>query len=242
MSTKENPILEEAAEAQGGTTQHTPRVPSAAAGLRATLQKFGAKSLTNAELMALVLTAHRHHATSLACAKRLVASYTGNTLRELALTQWVRESGIGFANACRMAAVFEMGRRFFAVPQDEPRVGTPAEAYALVRDLKILRKEHLVALCLDAQNSLLARETVSIGSLNTTRTHPREVMQPAVLHSALAFILAHNRPSGSLEASRDDVEFTRTMQKAGELMGVSLYDHLIVSRSGYVSLREKGLL
>jgi DNA repair protein RadC len=111
-----------------------------------------------------------------------------------------------------------------------------------VRDLKKARKEHLVALYLDAQNRLIARETVSVGSLNTTRTHPREVLQPAIASSALAFILVHNHPSGSLDPSRDDVEFTRTMARAGELMGINLYDHLIVSRRGFVSLKERGLL
>jgi len=95
---------------------------------------------------------------------------------------------------------------------------------------------------LDAQNRLITRETVSIGSLNTTRTHPREVLQPAIVNSALAFILVHNHPSGSLDPSRDDVEFTRTMARAGELMGINLYDHIIVSSRGFVSLKERGLL
>ena len=99
-----------------------------------------------------------------------------------------------------------------------------------------------MSLYLDAPNRLICRETVSIGSLNTTRTHPREVLQPASVNSALAFILVHNHPSGSLDPSRDDVEFTRTMARAGDLMGISLYDHLIVSRRGYVSLKERGLL
>ncbi len=87
-----------------------------------------------------------------------------------------------------------------------------------------------------------AEEPVSIGSLNTTRTHPREVLQPAIVNSALAFILVHNHPSGSLDPSRDDVEFTRTMARAGDLMGISLYDHIIVSRRGFVSMKERGLL
>ena len=103
------------------------------------------------------------------------------------------------------------------------------EIRSVTDDLKNTRKEHLVALYLDAQNRLIVRETVSVGSLNTTRTHPREVLQPAILASALAFILVHNHPSGSLDPSRDDVEFTRTMARAGELMGISLYDHLIVN-------------
>ncbi len=125
---------------------------------------------------------------------------------------------------------------------EEPRVSSPAEAYTLVLDMKKLRKEHLVALYLDAQNHLICRETVSIGSLNTTRTYPREVMLPAIVNSALAFILVHNHPSGSLDPSRDDVEFTKTMARAGDLMGIALYDHLIVSKNGFVSMKERGLL
>ena len=210
--------------------------------LRKKLLKFGSRSLTNTELLALILTAHRNHEAGITCAERLTAAHGMEALPSLSVTQWIREAKVGFPNACRMAAAFDLGRRIFQTPAHEPRVGSPAEAYALVRDLARTKKEHLVALYLDAQNNLILRETVSIGSLNTTRTHPREVMQPAIVHSALAFVLVHNHPSGSLDPSRDDVEFTRTMQKAGELMGISLYDHLIVSRRGFVSLKERGLL
>ena len=114
--------------------------------------------------------------------------------------------------------------------------------YDLVRDLKRARKEHLVALYLDAQNYLIKRETISVGSLNTTRTHPREILHPAILHSALAFLLVHNHPSGSLEPSRDDLDFTRSIARAAELIGIALTDHLIVSQKGFVSLKERGVL
>ena len=114
--------------------------------------------------------------------------------------------------------------------------------YAQVRDLGPLKKEHLVGLYLDSQNHLLARETISVGSLNTTRTHPREILKPAIEALALGFILVHNHPSGTLVPSSDDIEFTRAIAKAGELMGIPLYDHVIVSREGFVSLKEKGLL
>jgi len=122
------------------------------------------------------------------------------------------------------------------------QVSSPREAYGQVRHLARATKEHLVGLYLDAQNGLIVREVLSIGTLNTTRTHPREVLQPAIMNHALGFILVHNHPSGSLVPSRDDVEFTRAMRRAAELMGIDLYDHLVVSREGYVSLKEKGLL
>ena len=99
-----------------------------------------------------------------------------------------------------------------------------------------------MALYLDAQNRLIARETLSVGSLNTTRTHPREIFEPALRHLAASFILAHNHPSGSLVPSRDDVAFTRAVLRASEIMDFGFLDHLVITASGYVSLRERGLM
>ena len=209
---------------------------------REKLARFGARGLSHAELLAIVLGSGIRGRNVLKVAEAVVSRYGAQGLPKLSLEEWAANPGIGRARATQMIACLELGRRLVGPPAEEPRVGSPAEAYALVRDLRAARKEHLVALYLDAQNRLILKETVSIGSLNTTRTHPREVLQPAVVHSALAFVLIHNHPSGSLDPSRDDVEFTRAMQRAGELMGVSLYDHIIVSRRGYISLKERGLM
>jgi DNA repair protein RadC len=209
---------------------------------REKLLRFGVKGMTQTELLAVLLGSGTRGRNVVGIAEGLIGRYGAAGLAALTLDEWTRNHGVGEVKAGQMLAAFELGRRLLAPPADDPRIGSPAEAYALVRDLKPARKEHLVALYLDAQNRLILRETVSIGSLNTTRTHPREVLQPAIVHSALAFILVHNHPSGSLDPSRDDIEFTRTMARAGELIGISLYDHLIVSRRGYVSLKERGAL
>ncbi|MBI4168492.1 MAG: DNA repair protein RadC [Acidobacteria bacterium] len=206
------------------------------------LLRFGVRGMNHAELLAVLLGSGTRGENVIKIAEDLVGKYGASGLPQLSLKEWASNHGVGRIKAGQMLATFELGRRLQAPPADEPRVSSPAEAYALVRDLRKARKEHLVALYVDSQNRLIARETVSVGSLNTTRTHPREVLQPAIINSALAFILAHNHPSGSLDPSRDDVEFTRTMSRAGELMGISLYDHLIVSPRGFVSLKEKGLL
>jgi DNA repair protein RadC len=233
---------EDEAAASPQPTPTNSQVP-ATVRLREKAIRSGTSSLTNVELLALLLGSGSARHNALAVAEQLVEQYGAEKLPDLPVATWQSVRGMGGANACRMAAAFELGRRLMTSPNaDEPRVSSPAEAYALVRDLKKARKEHLVALYLDAQNRLITRETVSVGSLNTTRTHPREVLQPAIVNSALAFILVHNHPSGSLDPSRDDVEFTRTMARAGELMGINLYDHLIVSRRGFVSLKERGLL
>jgi DNA repair protein RadC len=140
--------------------------------------------------------------------------------------------------------VFELGRRAYDLSDEQrrPVVNGPRQAFRQVKHLTRVKKENLIGLYLDAQNGLLVRETISVGSLNTTRTHPREILYPAVAHLALGFILVHNHPSGCLEPSREDVEFTRSVRQAGEVMGIELYDHLIVARAGYTSLRERGLL
>jgi DNA repair protein RadC len=197
----------------------------------------------HAELLSVVLGTGLKGRSALAVGEALLRRYGLKRLPELGLEEWRSNVGVGPAQACRLAAVFELGRRVWGALADEaPRVSCPTEVYAQVGELRRARREHLVALYLDAQNALIAKETLSVGSLNTTRTHPREVLYPAIHHLAVGFVLAHNHPSGNLRPSRDDLEFTRSIGRAAELMGFELYDHLVVGAGGYVSLKERGLL
>jgi len=201
------------------------------------------RALSNSELMAIALGSGTRGENVLRIADGLLRRYGFDALPNLSLKEWMSNRGIGRVKACRLKAFFELGRRAWAPKDDErPSMSSPREAFKQVRDLRRARKEHLVALYLDAQNHLIGRETISIGSLNTTRTHPREILQPAIACSALGFILAHNHPSGSLKPSQDDIDFTRAIRRASEIIGIGLYDHLIVAESGFVSLKEMGLL
>ena len=203
----------------------------------------GPRGLSHVELLAVILGTGTRRENVLKVAERLIRRYGVVALRALTVREWMGNPGIGEARACRLAALFELARRVEkAGSREAPRIAGPQEVYAQARDLCHAKKEHLLGLYLDSQNHLLARETISIGSLNTTRTHPREILQPAITHLALGFILVHNHPSGTLVPSSDDIEFTRAIGRAGELMGIPLYDHVIVSRSGFVSMKEKGLL
>jgi DNA repair protein RadC len=209
---------------------------------REKLQKLGERALSNSELIAVVLGSGIRSANVLRIADGVVRKHGFEKLAELGIKDLAMSRGIGKVRACQVKAAFEIGRRAFSPRTgDELTVSNPSEAHAVVKDLARARKEHLVALYLDAQNHLLARETVSVGSLNTTRTHPREIFQPAISCSAMGLILAHNHPSGSLAVSQEDVDFTRAIKRAGEIMGIALYDHIIVSSKGYTSLKEKGL-
>ena len=203
----------------------------------------GASHLSASELIAVVLGTGSPGRSAAAIAGDLVRRHGIAGLAALDVSGWRAERGLGAASAARLCAAIEIGRRVHAVGRAErPRVTRPRLVWPHVRHLGRARKEHLIGLYLDAQNGLIHRETISIGSLNTTRTHPREILYPAVEHLALGFVLAHNHPSGCVEPSPEDVEFTRAVGRAGTLMGIELYDHLIVAGDGFVSLRERGVL
>lgn len=210
---------------------------------REKMARLGERSLSNSELLAIVLGSGTRDANVLRIADAVVRRYGFERLSGLTLEQWSGNRGIGAARACQIRAAFELGRRAFAPRREDVQtVSGPADAFRLVKDLGRARKEHLVGLYLDAQNHLLLRETISVGSLNTTRTHPREIFQPAIACSAMGLILAHNHPSGSLTPSQEDVDFTRAIRRAAEILGIGLYDHLVVTEKGFVSLKEKALM
>ena len=200
---------------------------------RERLASRGPKALAHADLLSLILG-------SSDAAARLVRRHGLHGLATLDFAAARREPELGPARAARLVAAFELARRAQHAAEDRPRIVRPKDAWMCVRELGPLKKEHLVGLYLDAQNGLVHKETISIGSLNTTRTHPREILYPAIEHLALGFLLVHNHPSGSADPSDEDVEFTRAVHRAAETVGIEMYDHLIVTRSGFTSLRERG--
>ena len=123
------------------------------------------------------------------------------------------------------------------------RVARPRDVYeAVLPYYRGADREILSALCLDAKNQPTCFNVASIGALNTTRTRPAEILKVAILSNALGLVLIHNHPSGELDPSPEDIEFTRAIQRACELIGIELYDHLIVTDDGFTSFRERGLL
>lgn len=208
------------------------------------LVRRGPATVPTSELLAVALAIRGPSDRAFAALRHALRERGVHGLHEIDVREWMRVYGMPRAPALKLVALFETGRRAYgkAMSVDRPRMIRPREVYQEVRDLAYLKKEHLVGLYLDAQNGLIHRETLSVGSLNTTRTHPREILYPAILHLALGFILAHNHPSGSLDPSDEDVAFSRAVQRAGEIVGIELYDHLIITGRGFVSLRERGAL
>lgn len=124
-----------------------------------------------------------------------------------------------------------------------PTIKGPEDVYRLLSPaLRGEPREHFVALYLSSRHHVLAQETISVGSLNASIVHPREVFRPAILHSAAALILAHNHPSGDPSPSEEDLAITKRLHEAGALLGIELLDHIILAASDYVSMKERRLL
>jgi DNA repair protein RadC len=138
--------------------------------------------------------------------------------------------------------VAELTRRRYRGRAPKPVRG-PDDVVALVgRKLRREQREHFLVLLLNARHECVAVETVSVGSLNASIVHPREVYRPAILAAAASIIVAHNHPSGDPEPSEEDTSITRRLAQVGELVGIALLDHIVVAARGVVSLRERGLL
>ena len=215
--------------------------PAPALRPREKLRSRGPGGLTDAELLALVLGSGTARRSALRVGRHL-ARHRPAELAAWSSARWLLVPGIGPARAAALCAVFELGRRSTERPASCPVIRGPEDVRPLVRDLERARKEHFVVLLLNARHELQGRETVSIGSLNASIVHPREVFQPAILHSAASVVLVHNHPSGDPEPSEEDLSITKRLVQVGDLVGIGVLDHVIVAARGVVSLRARQLL
>jgi DNA repair protein RadC len=203
----------------------------------------GGGALTDEELLAALLGSGCGDSGVLEVARRLMESVGVEGLSAATPARVQQVKGMGPARACQLAAAVELGRRIFEPREESPPLVTgPEAAFAHVRDLGVKKREHFVALYLNARNALIKLETISIGSLNTSLVHPREVFHPAVRELAANIILAHNHPSGDVTPSQEDIELTHRLTSAGELMGIEILDHLVVGGRRFTSLKSRGLM
>ena len=154
-----------------------------------------------------------------------------------------RIRGVGPGKASQVVAAFELARRHLHHEEEARiKIQTPADVLPLVADLNGRRQEHFLCITLNGANEVIKKRTITVGLLNHSLVHPREVFADAITDRAAAVICVHNHPSGTLEPSSQDMAITRQLRDAGELLGIRLLDHLIVARAGYLSMKERGLL
>ncbi|MCL0052897.1 DNA repair protein RadC [Dehalococcoidales bacterium] len=212
---------------------------------RERLQKFGVEALSAQEILALILGRGIAGESVVVTAQRLLSQF-GNLkgIASASVEELSQVKGIGVAKAAQIKAAFELANRLegYAEAGDKPLVKTPDEVVALVRGrLKGKKKEHFLALLLDTRNQLIKVAEISVGSLDTSIVHPREVFKEAISASAASVIFVHNHPSGDPEASGDDIELTKRLAQAGEIVGIDVLDHIIIGGKDYLSLKGKGL-
>jgi DNA repair protein RadC len=212
---------------------------------REKLLRQGIHTLSDAELVALILRTGTGESTALDLARSLlVRDQSLRSIGKRTPAELMRQRGIGPAKALELLAAFEIGRRaqaegerprpVFRSPEDVARRMVP-----LLRDRKT---EVFYVLVMDAKNALKIDVELSIGTLNASLVHPREVYKVAIDNGAAAIIVVHNHPSGNPEPSTDDIDITRQLVEAGKIIGIPLHDHLIVAGEQYTSHAERGLL
>ncbi|WP_206711506.1 RadC family protein [Peribacillus faecalis] len=205
----------------------------------------GARGLTNQELIALLLRTGTKNESVLQLAERLIIKFDGlRLLKDASVEEITSINGIGEAKAIQLLTAVELGRRVHnLITTDRYVIRSPEDcANFLMEEMRFLSQEHFVCVYLNTKNQVLHKQTVFIGSLNSSIVHPREVFKEAFRRSAASIICAHNHPSGDPTPSKEDIDVTKRLIECGRLIGIDILDHLIIGEKKYVSLKEKGYL
>lgn len=201
---------------------------------REKLVKNGASNLSDAELLHLLIGSGNKQVSAEEISKQILKLLKDKgssvTYKELSSIK-----GMGVAKTSEIIALFELGRRYLT-PTDRPIIGNTDDAVEQLRNIRDKKQEHFVVLTLDGANRLISNTVVFQGTLNQSLVHPREIFAHAVEDRAANIIVAHNHPSGNVEPSVDDIEITSKLKGAGQLLGIRVLEHIIVSKTDYRSI------
>jgi len=225
---------------------------------RERLKEKGAENLTDYELLAIIMGKGSRKLSVIETAKQVLKEFSSlNAFGEVTLEQLQAIPGIGFAKACQILASIELGKRMSRKAVEKLNERNRRKTIRNYEDainemikqmvsekLNDFEREHFFVVCLDTKNRIIAIDPVSIGTLNASLVHPREVFLSAIKHHSSQIILVHNHPSGDPTPSEDDIKITRKLVEAGKLIEIQVIDHIIVTRNFevYKSLREEGLM
>ncbi len=213
---------------------------------REKLIQCGAGALSNSELLAILIGTGTKEMSAIMLANRVLAlekegiSYLAGCLPE----ELSEIPGMGMAKSCQIIAAIELGKRIATKPRmNKVNIKSPDEVASLfIEEMRYLKKEYFKVLLLNTKNEIIMIENISVGSLNSSVVHPREVFCTAIKKSACSLIAVHNHPSGNPAPSQADIDITKRLMEAGELLGIKVLDHLIIGDGVYISLKEKLLI
>lgn len=198
---------------------------------REKMEKYGAKRLKNFELIAIVLGSGVKGCNVLELARKIEKLIIQKPARNLALEDLRKIRGLGKTKAIQVLAMISLVDRLGS--EQNLNMLSIKDVWNLCSDFRSSKKEHIVAFYLDTQQRLIERRIISVGTLDTSFAHPREVFEPALQLSAASVVLAHNHPSGNVEPSENDIAITKRIADAGDLLGIPLIDHVIVTNKEF---------
>lgn len=206
------------------------------------LLERGVEALRDEELLAVVLKTGYGQMNVLETSESILKRHQLSNIVSMDIHQLCKVKGMSKSKAEILVSAIEIAKRGLNQGMGIlPSITCPEDGAQIVSDIKDKVKEHFICLFLNARNQVLCREQVSVGSLNASLVHPREVFAPAIGSAAASVILAHNHPSGDVTPSREDIELTRRMVQAGDIMGIEVLDHLIIGKSRFLSMKEANL-
>lgn len=208
---------------------------------REKLLSQGVESLLDEELVAILLRTGVKGLPVLELAKTILKKHPVDSMGETQTQDLLKIRGLETAKICSLLAGIELGRRVCRqFPKPLPLISSPQEALVHLDFIRNKKREYFVVLYLNARHQLIFKQTVSIGTLDSSLIHPREVFAPAVSKHASGCLLAHNHPSGDINPSAHDKQTTSRLVKAGEILGIQILDHLIVTQTSHISMKERG--
>ncbi len=203
----------------------------------------GSKNLKDEELLAILLRTGREGESAAEVAKRILKKYPKRKLLYMSYEDLIEIEGISEGKACTVLASIELVKRALAIKEETlPVIRSAEDVLAQVVYMRDKKREHLMAIYLNARNEMIYKKPMFIGTLNASIVHPREIFALALEKNAAAVIIAHNHPSGSKEPSEDDIRITKRIAEAGKIMGVQLIDHVIITKKSYFSFRKNKMI
>ncbi len=209
------------------------------------LLKYGANNLSNSELLAVILRTGSKEENVVKLSQRLL-NLDGKGLRNIAegtIEQFKTFKGINNVKAAQLIAVAEISKRISTLKIEKIKISSPNDAaVVMMEEMRYYKKEYFKIILLDTKNNIKKVSEISVGSLNSSIVHPREVFSEAVVNSASSIILVHNHPSGESEPSHEDISLTKRLDECGKLLGIKVLDHIIIGDGVFYSFKEEGLL
>jgi len=204
---------------------------------RERLISSGVNVLSDSELLAVLFQSGYKGENVIDMSNRLISEYSLEKLNSLSLYELMKIKGIGKAKACKILSAFELSKRVRAGRICEKRITCSEDiAKYYMEKMRDYKREHLIAVFLDTKNKIIGEKVISIGTVDSSLVHPREVFKEAIKCSASAIILVHNHPSGDCEASEEDIKITKRVNDAGKIFGIELLDHIIIGKKEFYSI------